>query len=306
MPAVEKVLARAILFLGTLCAALGRPSAEEGRPSEQALRAVEERGRSIALYLEAASEAGAARERQAPQGAARDRAVVIQGRDVWRVAFLRESGQEAVKKMLLVAEALFNQTAGEVGEVRVFAPARSAPMATTAYARALQGSELAVRGRPDAVPPFDEAVFKEDDGSYTVYLRSKGNPGAQPEGPGERGSVHFGGDFLVKVAATVHEVTSTEPLHFETTLVSLAPRSPGQPTLHIHRQGDLPTATDVALVLRNPVLAPHLVLTPRFMFRIDSEGRVTYLGPNQAGAREYAPVGEQPGGPQRQGGGGVL
>ena len=76
------------------------------------------------------------------------------------------------------------------------------------------------------------------------------------------------------------QVLSVEPLHSNATSVALAPRAAGQPTLHTHDQGDLPFPTDVALVLRHRALAPHLVLTPRFMFRIDSEGVVTWLGPN--------------------------
>src|SRR5213594_1308778 len=131
MPLVGDRLSRAVLILGALCVALSRTRGEEERPSEEALRAIEERGRSIALYLEAASEAGEALSRQGFARAVHDRAVVIQGRDAWRVAFLRESGQDPPKKVqVMVAEALFNQPAGEVGEVHVFTPPRTAPAAT--------------------------------------------------------------------------------------------------------------------------------------------------------------------------------
>jgi hypothetical protein len=303
MPKAGRILSRVVPVVGALCLVLGRLSGEEQRPPEEALRAVEERGRSIALYLEATSEAGAALVRQTPQAAAYDRSVVIQGREGWRVVFLKESGQDTTgKRWAMVAEALFNQVAGEVGEVRVFTPPRSAPAATAAYARALQEGETAARSRPDVTAPFTEVIFKEEDGTFVIYLWSEDSPGTPREGPGEAGAVRFDSDLVLRTGGAGRQGISVDPLHSGASSVPLAPRPAGQPTLHVHAQGDLPTPTDVALILRHPTLAPHLVLTPRFMFRIDSKGGIAYLGPNQGRAEGDGRPDSMP----RPGGGGAA
>ena len=55
-----------------------------------------------------------------------------------------------------------------------------------------------------------------------------------------------------------------------------------EPTAHSHLDNDLPTATDVAMVMIWPTLAPHLVLTPHHIFRIDADGTIGYLDPNES------------------------
>ena len=45
-------------------------------------------------------------------------------------------------------------------------------------------------------------------------------------------------------------------------------RPTDEPTVHTHRDHDLPTATDVALVIKNPNLAPHLVLIERWVAQL--------------------------------------
>jgi hypothetical protein len=84
------------------------------------------------------------------------------------------------------------------------------------------------------------------------------------------------------VAASGRQVTGVEPLHAGDPVdIPAAGRGPGRPTLHEHATGDLPAPTDVARVVLRPDIAPHLVLTPLFMFRLDARGGVTYLGPNR-------------------------
>ena len=85
----------------------------------------------------------------------------------------------------------------------------------------------------------------------------------------------------MKVRRSPRRVAGLEPLHAEATSVALPGGASSGPTVHTHLEEDLPTVTDVALVLRNPNLAPHLILTPRHIFRIDAEGVISYLGSNQ-------------------------
>jgi len=88
---------------------------------------------------------------------------------------------------------------------------------------------------------------------------------------------------------------TVDAAHSTTTDVPLAGRAAGQPSLHSHASGDLPTVGDVALVRMHPSLAPHLVLTPHSIFRIDAEGSITWLGPNPVpGSAPSVPAGSGP------------
>jgi hypothetical protein len=90
---------------------------------------------------------------------------------------------------------------------------------------------------------------------------------------------------MARVAASGRQLRSIEGLHAgDPIAVPIPARATGQATLHTHTTGDLPTPTDVALVRIHPALAPHLVMTPRHIFRIDRDGKVTWLGPNAAPA----------------------
>ena len=242
-----------------------------GPPPEETIREIEARGRQIATYLLAAA---AGTERLRGQSAAIPAStVVLQGRDGgWEVLFLSEPDPVG-KGTAVIAQVGFDPTSGQAAEVRLMAPPRPAPAATVSYARAIETARAAAAGRPGAPAPHEAAVFRERDGTFSVYLKSTG---------GEPGVPRFGADLLARVAASGRQILSVEALHSGESLPPPASRAPGQASLHTHGLGDLPTPTDVAVVMRHPELAPHLVLTPRSMFRIDARGGITYLGPNPA------------------------
>ena len=123
-----------------------------------------------------------------------------------------------------------------------------------------------------ARPPFDTSIFFEAGQSFRVYLMER---------PAD-GMIRFGGDFLL----TVERKSDQRVLDRAAARCDVAGRSArcgtsNVPTAHSHLDSDLPTATDVALVMIWPTLAPHLVLTPRHIFRIDADGTIGYLGPNE-------------------------
>lgn len=270
----------------SLAAATGPALPQDDHPSEESLRLLQERGRTIALYLDAVDRGARRFSLQSGQSKPPDRTIAIVDRDGWRVLFLKDLAIDPAPSgpktgLLLMGDTTFSPDAREVGDLRLMLPPHAATASAQSYARALGQAETAVAALPGAGPPWEDAVVREKDGTFTVYLVSHkpdkdeaGTAGGPPKG------VSFGHDFVVRVAASGRQVTSTDLLHTRSTAVPLAPRPAGQPTLHAHEQGDLPTPTDVALVVRNPALAPHLVLTPRSMFRIDAEGGVTWLGAN--------------------------
>lgn len=267
-----------------LAASAGPALAQDDRPSEESLRLLQERGRTIALYFDAVDRGLKRFNLQSGQSKPPDRTVAIVDREGWRVLFLRDLALEPAttgpkKGLLLMGETSFSPDAREVGDLRLMLPPHPAAASAQSYARALGEAETAVAAVPDTARPFEDAVVREKDGTFTVYLYAR-KPDKEEPAAGSSGSVTFGRDFVVHVATSGRQVTSVDLLHTRPTAVPLMPRPAGQPTMHSHQEGDLPTPTDVALVVRNPVLAPHLVLTPRSMFRIDAEGAVTWLGAN--------------------------
>lgn len=293
---------RLIVAAACLLAALQPARPQDDRPSDESLRALQDRGRMIALYLDAVDRGAERWKRQGSEAKPPDRTVVIPDRDGWRVLFLKDLTKDPVPAgpktgMVLLAETSFSPDAREVGDLHVMLPPHAATATAQSYARSLGEAETAVLSRPDAGRPFEDAVIREKDGTFTVYLLSHHEEeGEKTPQEAQPGSVRFGRDFSIRVAASGRQVLSIEPLHAGATAVPLAPRPAGQPTLHTHDKGDLPTPTDVALVLRNRSLAPHLVLTPRSMFRIDAEGELTWLGPNPVPAAPGAQSPPAPGG----------
>jgi len=278
---------RAVLRVICLAATLAPVAAQSDRPAEEALASVQERGRLIALYFQAVDKAADLLKAQGSGLPASERTVVIPEREGWRVVFLedpaRKSGPAATpsKGLVIVAETTFSPDAGEVGALTRIVPPRTAPATIQSYARCLEQAENVIAGRPDGGRPSLEALVREKDGTFTAYVitRPKEESGGAAAAGGEE-SVRFGGDFTIRFAASGRQVLTVEKVHDSLASMSLKPRPPGAPLLHEHDEGDLPAPMDVALVLRHRVLAPLLVLTPRFMFRIDREGAVTWLGPN--------------------------
>ncbi len=284
MPGAQGLLAAIACGLSLVCLgaleAAAPPAPAEERPADDALHRIEERGKRIAGAIEAVRRAQDLLARQGEGIAQPDSIVTIEDHDVWRVIFLKEGGKMAEPGMpnqgtVIVAETEYSPAAEDVGALRVMNPPRGAPATTVSYARALKVAEDAAAGRKEAAPPFDSAVLREKDGTFTVYLQAR---------PKEAAKIPFGADLVARVAASGRQLVSIEPLHSESTLVPLGGRPSGQPTLHSHATGDLPTPTDIAQVCLHAALAPHLVLTKRFIYRIDSQGSLTYLGPNQAPA----------------------
>ena len=195
---------------------------------------------------------------------------------------------------LIVGETTFSPDSGQVGTLGLIVPPRSAPATIQAYSHALDEAESATLGRPEAGASFVDAVIREKDSTFAVYVISQKPDEAAPA-PGTPRSVVIGRDFIVRVAANGRQVLSVDRLHDSVASLSLLPRAPGAPMLHEHDKGDLPAPTDVALVMRQPVLAPLLVLTGRFMFRVDREGGVTWLGPNPTPLVKPAPSPPPPG-----------
>lgn len=290
-------LGRALAAALGIAFAIAPPArAQPQRPSDDTLLALQERGRIIALSIQAA--ARGAELLKAQDGAPpSNRMVVVPGTGDtgWKILFLQDlepAGAARPKAPALVAETTFSPDAGQTGTLGLIVPAKIAPAAIQSWARAQEQAETVVSANPEAGAPMVEAAVREKDSTFSVYVVSR----RPPDKPADPSAVVVGRDFMVRIAATGRQMISSERLHDSVSTLSLQPRPPGTPLLHEHDKGDLPSPTDVALVLEKPVLAPLLVLTPRWMFRIDDRGTVTWLGPNPNPPRPAAsPAAATPG-----------
>ena len=285
---------RAALAVACVVGAAGLARAQADRPSDDALQSLGERSRLIAQYMQAVDRTGELLKSQGAGLPTVVRTVVVPGSSGWRVVCLgdltKTTGATGAARtgLVIVAETTFSPDAGQVGTLETAAPPRAATSTVQSYARALEEAENATVGGGGG-RDFADAVLREKDSTFTVYVISQSpEPRGQPGATLSAGTLLLGRDFMVRVAASGRQVLSVEKLHDTAVEVPLQPRPAGTPVLHQHDKGDLPSPTDVALVLRHPVLAPLLVLTSRSIFRVDKEGAVTWLGPN-AGSKPAAP-----------------
>src|SRR5262245_61226145 len=248
---------------------------ETGRPTGEQLQAITDGGKRIAAYHEAIAGCRAALAQRQP-GLGEARGVVVERNGVMHVFFLRRQAVDKdTRSWIPVADATWQPRAGEVGALVMMDQAKAPPADAIGHLRALEAARAGAAARPGGPPaPFDEAVFKEKGaGAYVVYLQTR---------PERADAARFGSDVRMRISGDGMQVGEVAPLPDATVTVAVPARPGATPTLHSHAQGDLPTETDVAVVLDHPTIAPHLVLTPRHMFRIEADGRIQWLGPNAA------------------------
>ncbi len=269
-----KVVIRLVVLVAALSGGLwpGAPLCDEPYPSVDQLREIEAEGRRIALYFAALAAAQDEFARKAPPGAVSGRQVIVARRDGWHVLFVTDSHPRRInEKPKLVAEVVFDPKTAYIRTFRYVEDPRSVPRIAWDYLLAVESAQLAAAAAEAATPPFDAAIFFGQGVAFRLYLMPT---------PAD-GLIRFGGDYLVNVERSPVSVTSIESLHAATWPVALPAVATDEPAAHSHLENDLPTATDVALVMTWPTLAPHLVLTPRYLFRIEADGTIGYLGPNE-------------------------
>ena len=240
-------------------------------PTGEELTVIEGVGWRIARHQEAREKARARVAGMKNYSSIHEGEVVLEGDQSWRVYFLKDPPpQDRLRRPAIMLQVEYHPASGEVGYPNVMVPPRQAEPRLVSFYRAGQIALVKVIKSVQHPELLEHVVFRVKKGRFMVYMTSKAAPDGQ---------IRFGGDYLVQLASTGRHVESMEPLHAGPPVdVSLTPRDDGDPTLHTHAVLDRPTVTDVALVMRHPSLAPHLVFTPHFMYRIDAEGQITYLG----------------------------
>ena len=171
-------LLRAGLALACLIVSPATASAQADRPAEETLLSLQERGRLIALYLQAVDRTADLLKAQGSGAPPSDRTVVLPDSAGWRVVCLKdltkEPGMAAPARggLSIVGETTFSPDSGQVGTLGLIVPPRSAPATIQAYSRALDEAESATLSRPEAGPPFVDAVIREKDSTFTKDRKS--------------------------------------------------------------------------------------------------------------------------------------
>ncbi|HET6278486.1 MAG TPA: hypothetical protein VFG08_06865 [Candidatus Polarisedimenticolia bacterium] len=269
-----KIAIRLALLAAALsgCFGAGASSGADPQPTVDQLGEIEAEGRRIARYLGALARAQDEFETQAPAGASFDRQVIVESRDGWHAIFVTAADPGLLNDQPdLVAEAVVNPDTMDIRTFRYVENPRGVQKIAGDHLLAVESALIAGAAADGASPPFDASIFFESGQLFRVYLTGK---------PAD-GMIRFGGDFRLEIERNPIRVSSIEPLHAETWPVALPAGAAGEPTAHSHLEHDLPTATDVALVMIWPTLAPHLVLTPRHIYRIEADGSIAYLGRNE-------------------------
>ena len=188
----------------------------------------------------------------------------------WRVAFGRLS--PARDTFLVAYEAV---RTSQTGEFEGFAPvAHAAPIADTDYyLRAARAIDTATKDFGPVRRSYNTAVLPRPDGKWWVYLLP-----AQTIS----GVFPLGADTRYVVSADGRTILERRRLH-NSVIEFRAPPAP-QPGAkmeagtHTAVVADIPEDTDVLHVLVRTPRIPEYVMTDRFIYRIDPDGRINFLG----------------------------
>ncbi|UCC95953.1 MAG: hypothetical protein JSW40_04185 [Candidatus Omnitrophota bacterium] len=114
---------------------------------------------------------------------------------------------------------------------------------------------------------YNISVFREIDKTITVYLTPKSH---NPE------VILLGGDWKVSVAPGGSRVLNKTQLHRSTLEMSLRQQKDKELVggFHTHVLGDLPTETDVALILLHPELGPHFIKGRQWLSIVNKDGKI--------------------------------
>lgn len=242
-------------------------SAQETVPSQNEIKRIEDRGKQIANYERAAIRATDLMLTSNPDKSKLEVYVAVNQNNRWMVYFgkITDKGFET-DYIYSCPDGQFDQMKPEQNDQNI-----STEAFYFAKAVSLAGDFIA---QEMTSPRYNTNVFREQDGTITVYFI----PGNK-----EPDTVILGGDFKVSISNDALKVLNKTKLHTSFLKMPLKEEK-GQQTagaFHTHILGDLPTETDVALIILNPVLAPHYITAQTWMSKINADGQITVLGKSE-------------------------
>lgn len=238
--------------------------AEESRPAKEVVERVERRGQQIADYERAAIRATNLLLASKPDESKLGLYVVVNKNNVWAVYF----GKITENKFHFWY--YYSCPEGQFDKMKPEGEFKDAPKDIYYFALAIDLATKAIE--PDMrFPRYNTSVFREQDGTIAVYFLP---------GNTEPDVVLLGGDFKVSVSSDATKVLNKISLHESTFKVPVNMKEDQELIggFHTHILDDLPVETDVALIILNPILAPHYVTGRIWMSKVDANGKISILG----------------------------
>ncbi|HMF88202.1 MAG TPA: hypothetical protein VK575_08985 [Gemmatimonadaceae bacterium] len=266
-PGVKQCVARlAPLFL--LFAAVA--GAQASGPTQSELAEITARGRALAEYDFASLHGTDAVVALKPPPGSITRYIARPTEKGWKVAFGRLTS--ARDTFFVAYEAVRSSTGGAFEGFT--AVAHPTPIADTDYyVRAARGLETAAKDFGPVRRTYNTAALPRPDGNWWVYLL-----------PAQTvwGVFPLGADARYLVSADGRTILERRRLH--NSVIEFNGRRPPQPGAKMeagtHRAvvAEIPEDTDVMHVLVRTPRIPEYVMTDRFVYRIDPDGKINFLG----------------------------
>ncbi len=248
------------------------PQERKEPPTQKELTAITDRGRDLAGYDAAAWHASDAVQAKQPKEGSIGRYIARKIDKKWVVAFgrLDEKGE----KFLIAYEA----TQGEkpdVFDVKEMIPPKEDTGFFLSAAKAIDTSlKDFVEHFEGEQRPYNVAVLPAEKEQIWVYLvPAPTKPNVWP----------LGGDVRYLISANGTKVVSKRQLHKSVIEVEPPQDKNNQQVggIHTHVLDDTPEDTDVFHVLTRKPAVPEMVITKQFVFEVEPDGSVKYLGKSE-------------------------
>ena len=259
------------LTIVTLVVLADSPTRKEP-PTKEELAAITNRGRDLAGYDAAAWHASDALQAKQPKEGSVVRYIARKTENKWFVAFGRID--EKQDKFLIAYEA----TQGDKPDV-FDVKEMTLPKEDTGFflssAKAIDTSlKDFVEHFEGEQRPYNVAVLPADKGQIWVYL---------VPAPTKAGVWPLGGDVRYLISADGTKIISKRQLHKSVIEVE-PPKDKNNKQvagIHTHVLDDIPEDTDVFHVLTRKPSVPEMVITKQFVFQVDPEGSIKYVGKSE-------------------------
>jgi hypothetical protein len=239
-------------------------------PTQEELAAITERGRDLAGYDAAAWHASDALQAKQSKEGSVVRYIAHQIDKRWVVAFGRLDEKGA--KFLIAYEATQGDKP-DVFDVKEMTPPKADTGFTLAAARAIDVSLKDFMEHFEGEQrPYNVAVLPAEKGQIWVYLvPASTKPNVWP----------LGGDVRYLISADGTKVVSKRQLHKSIIEIEPPKDKNNQQVaggIHTHVLDDTPEDTDVFHVLSRKPSVPEIVITKQFVFEVDPDGSIKYVG----------------------------
>ncbi len=250
-----------VLFLQT--GAISHAQTNAPATAEE-LGMISKRGRALAEYDEAARLGTDAVIALRPDEAAVRRYLARKTKDGWAVVFGRLS--EPRTEFLISYEASARTSSGPFVAIEY----RSPKVDTNYFLRAALATDTAFAAFGTPQRPYNVAAIPTSSDQWWVYLSPA---------PTQVGVWPLGGDVRYSISTGGTEIRETRTLH-KTIIENPPPSSTDKAivaSLHTHILSDTPEDTDVFQVLIRQPSIPDYVLTPHFMYKVETNGVVHFM-----------------------------